>query len=124
VQNKINPHFSQKATNWTAEQLKRIVELKCSTAREYIDRAFTCMTAFSSMRGEDTNHCICRNTKILPADESKPRRFRWIFDRTKNDPQGKGPVSGRTFYVACICMESQGKGEKQAFARGLLVDAF
>jgi len=52
------------------------------------------------------------------AEPKLTRRIVAILANTKNDKSGTGPVSGRTFVLPCICMESlESAEEKLAWAK-------
>ena len=77
-----------------------------------------------TMRIEDVDFAKTNKFEIKPADSDNCRRIVAVLARTKNDKQGKGPVSGRTFVLPCICMQDLSAPDKKKFAKKLSSDPF
>ena len=111
----------KKTQPFTLAGLSCVLELQSKTPEELRDQALVSFICFTSMRIEDVDFAKTKELQIKAADNDNCRRIVAELARTKNDKSGKGPVSGRTFVLPCICMEDLPAPEKKSSLRRLQI---
>ena len=116
--------FPRKAEKYSPEAVEALLNLSIDHNRECLDVAVTVLTIFTSMRIEDVNCVFCDNISKVASVTDVPRHLKFILDQTKNDIQGLGPVSGRTFLLPCTCSTSQSIRDNLRFTKLCRADPF
>ena len=57
------------------------------------------------------------NFSVMLSSNANPRCIKIVLDKTKNDPLGTGPVTGRTHLIPCFCPTYLEGKLKAAFIR-------
>jgi hypothetical protein len=96
------PYQKQSGEAFETEALGTIIEMPRDTHLELRDIAVTTLMCFTALRVEDVDKMKERMITFCPSTKSDPRRMLMVLDQTKNDKTGTGPLSGRSFVVACI----------------------
>ena len=109
----------RKADAFSVAAISEILELPCHTHEELRDVCCVITSCFTSFRAEDMHGCLSNMVTLAPAERDNVRRVVFQLERTKNDPEGTGPVKNRTFVVPCTCMSSMEPAQKRSFAAAL-----
>ena len=109
--------FPRKAEKYSPEAVEALLNLSIDHNRECLDVAVTVLTIFTSMRIEDVTGIFCDNVDKVAFVSGVPRHLKFILEQTKNDIQGLGPISGRTFLLPCLCSTSQSVRDNLRFSK-------
>lgn len=117
---KLAPYHVKHVEGFTTKALAFALGLPIYHQEELRDLACTVWCCFTGMRVEDVTGMTMDTIEEAPATAKDPRCIRAILKRTKTDPSGKGPISGRTFIVPCTCLIGlEDVSERAAFVRVL-----
>jgi hypothetical protein len=116
---KKNPYHVTPAQSLKPEGVSSIMSMNSNNTEEVQDLATSAWSIMTAMRAEDMHCMLSSKTTVEVANKKTPRGFKTILPRTKNDPMGSGPVSGRTYFLPCSCLESLQGNEKAKFLRDL-----
>lgn len=116
------PHFVKKAEGFNEVQLAAILELEIQNHMDLQALACVCVTCFTGIRIEDLHRANSSDISRTPPSNKNPRNWKLILLKTKNDPDGTGPVENRTWVIPCCCLVDLKKEEKQRFGRQLKVN--
>jgi hypothetical protein len=103
---KVNPYQKKEADAFDAVNLSAILDLPWRNHMELRALVFVAVTCFTGIRGEDLSSAKTSDWTCLLPTPTTNRAYQLIMKQTKNDKQGTGPVSGRTFCVGCICLQN------------------
>jgi len=81
-----------------------ILAMSSTTDKAIRDQAATIAIIFTGLRSDSLYLAETSNWMKVPADTSSLRHCRLILARTNTNPQGAGPVDGRTLMLPCICL--------------------
>ena len=113
----------KKTEGFNEEQLAAILDLNYQNHLELQSLACVCFTCFTAIRVEDLHQAKTTDLTLTPPSNKNPRNLKLKLLKTKNDPDGTGPVENRTWIVPCCCLEDLEKAAKQKFARQLSANA-
>jgi hypothetical protein len=113
----------KKAEGFNEEQLAAVLDLDFQNHQDLQALACVCFTCFTGIRIEDLHQANTANVTRTAFSTKNPRNWKIQLLKTKNDPDGTGPVENRTWIVPCCCLVDLDKEAKQSFARKLKVNA-
>jgi hypothetical protein len=103
---KITPYYVHKQKAFSVAALGEITTMPYADESERRDLVVMNFTCYSGIRIEDIHNTKTRHFTKHQADQDNPRHLAALLEQTKNDKDGTGPASGRTFVIPCICMPS------------------
>lgn len=121
-----SPYFTESLSDFSGEALAFILQFTPSDAVEHKKflrmKVYMCLTVYAMMRNADVYDIFCDGISMVAASAESPRCIRFVLRSTKNDPQGTGPISGRTYHIPCFCSNQMSGKSKGSFIRTCVAD--
>jgi hypothetical protein len=98
---KQKPYHPQQTGVLSPLALDYITNIPPANLKEIRDLAVFVLLTYMGLRSQDVTYILSKDIVFVKHSSLKaPRHYKFVLDKTKNDPDGSGPFSGRTF---CHC---------------------
>lgn len=85
-------------------------------------KVYMCLTIYCMMRNKDVYNIFSDGVSMVSPSKGNNRCVQIVLRTTKNDPQGTGPLSGRTYHIPCLCTNQLYGKSKGSFVRSCVAD--
>jgi len=113
---RVTPHFDKKAEGFNEEQLAAILDLDFQNYQDLQALACVFFTCFTGIRIKDLHQANTAYVTRTASSTKNPRNWKIQLLKTKNDPDGTGPLENRTWIIHSCCLIDLEKEAKQSFA--------
>jgi len=94
----------KKAEGFNEEQLAAVLDLDIQNHQDLQALACVCFTCFTGIRIEDLHQANTADVTRTAFSSKNPQNWKINLLKTKNNPDGTGPLGKRTLIVPCYCL--------------------